>query len=514
MTVRLLMLLAVVAVVVVGDVAAYNILFFHNAGTRSHLHVMFPIAEELLERGHTVTGAFFSPSGIQHPNYTEILLPDIVTEAMTSLSKVMMEQGSETSILNYRILSRAYASWDYILDRAVEFMQNPHFQSILQQKFDMIVEIGGLGSFLAEVLDCPITIVMPAGPMHTITNYLGTPFNPAHQAVLSSKMTDPTVFSQRLANVALYLGFGLFSKVTSYAITSGLRSRLGYEGPSITEAMASRTQLLLANSHVVTHPPIPLMESVVQIGGVHIKPSKPLPPDLQQFLDAAPQGAILVSFGSAIQPSSMTEEKRQIFLDTFKALDLPIIWKWDAEVSGLPPNIMVSKWLPQQDLLAHPNLKVFVTHGGLLSTMEAIHFETVIVGIPFGNDQVPNLLRAEQHNIGIMLTWENLNAQSFTAAIRRAMEDREMSTSMKKYSRLFKDVEVHPRKKAAWWIEYAIRNNGTQFFRPASLQLSWYQYLMLDMMAFVLVVLTLLLVSLYLLVRLLAYVCRRKAKTD
>jgi UDP:flavonoid glycosyltransferase YjiC (YdhE family) len=30
---------------------------------------------------------------------------------------------------------------------------------------------------------------------------------------------------------------------------------------------------------------------------------------------------------------------------------------------------------------------VFVTHGGLLSTMEAIHFETVIVGIPFGNDQ-------------------------------------------------------------------------------------------------------------------------------
>jgi UDP:flavonoid glycosyltransferase YjiC (YdhE family) len=32
-------------------------------------------------------------------------------------------------------------------------------------------------------------------------------------------------------------------------------------------------------------------------------------------------------------------------------------------------------------------LQVFVTHGGLLSTMEAIHFETVIVGIPFGNDQ-------------------------------------------------------------------------------------------------------------------------------
>jgi hypothetical protein len=28
----------------------------------------------------------------------------------------------------------------------------------------------------------------------------------------------------------------------------------------------------------------------------------------------------------------MTEEKRQIFLETFQALDMPIIWKWDTEV--------------------------------------------------------------------------------------------------------------------------------------------------------------------------------------
>jgi hypothetical protein len=35
---------------------------------------------------------------------------------------------------------------------------------------------------------------------------------------------------------------------------------------------------------------------------------------------------------AAIQPSAMTEEKRQIFLDAFKSLGLPVIWKWDAEV--------------------------------------------------------------------------------------------------------------------------------------------------------------------------------------
>ena len=36
----------------------------------------------------TVTGAFFSSSGIKHANYTEILLPDIISEAWQTLSKV------------------------------------------------------------------------------------------------------------------------------------------------------------------------------------------------------------------------------------------------------------------------------------------------------------------------------------------------------------------------------------------------------------------------------------------
>ena len=52
---------------------------------------------------------------------------------------------------------------------------------------------------------------------------------------------------------------------------------------------------------------------------------------------------------------------------------LQVIWKWDKEMPGLPDNILLrfdlywklslkahfsSSWLPQQDLLAHPNLKV------------------------------------------------------------------------------------------------------------------------------------------------------------
>ena len=53
-----------------------------------------------------------------------------------------MEQGSGNSFMSWGFLSRVYASWDYIMDKAVEFMHNPHFQPVLQQKFDMLIEIG------------------------------------------------------------------------------------------------------------------------------------------------------------------------------------------------------------------------------------------------------------------------------------------------------------------------------------------------------------------------------------
>ena len=70
----------------------------------------------------------------------------------------------------------------------------------------------------------------------------------------------------------------------------------------------------------------------------------------------------------------MPEEKIRVFIEAFRKLgDLAVLWKWDAAVPDLPANVMTSAWLPQQDVLGHPNLRAFVTHGGMGSVMEAIH---------------------------------------------------------------------------------------------------------------------------------------------
>ena len=89
--------------------------------------------------------------------------------------------------------------------------------------------------------------------------------------------------------------------------------------------------------------------------------------------EAGPEGVIYVSFGSVLKASVMSEDKRLTLLNVFGKLKQKVLWKWETEhMEDKPPNVMLHKWLPQQDVLGHPNVKLFVSHGGQSSFQETI----------------------------------------------------------------------------------------------------------------------------------------------
>lgn len=89
------------------------------------------------------------------------------------------------------------------------------------------------------------------------------------------------------------------------------------------------------------------------------------------FLANSKNGVVFVSFGSVIKASLMTEENKNILLNVFKRFpQYDFIWKWDQDsMPGKPDNVLLSKWLPQRDILAHPKLKVFITHAGMFDCL-------------------------------------------------------------------------------------------------------------------------------------------------
>lgn len=90
-------------------------------------------------------------------------------------------------------------------------------------------------------------------------------------------------------------------------------------------------------------------------------------------------GFIYVSMGSSVKAANMPENLRQLLVTTFSKLPYRVLWKYESAIiqSDLPPNVKISRWLPQQNILGHKNLKAFITHGGLLSM-----YETVFHGVP------------------------------------------------------------------------------------------------------------------------------------
>ena len=200
--------------------------------------------------------------------------------------------------------------------------------------------------------------------------YVGNQENPAVHPDHVIPFIEPLSFSQRLINTIFFavMDYDVFGWVW-FTI---LADSEVFDLQSYTK-LAEKSSLMLLCSHFVTHSPRLLTPNTVEVGCLHCRQGEELPGDLQELLDDHPEGVVYVSFGSSVKPSQMPEERKEIFLKTFARLDHPVIWKWDEEsIPNLPKNVILSKWIPQQDLLAHQNLRVFVSHGGLLSVQEAL----------------------------------------------------------------------------------------------------------------------------------------------
>lgn len=86
--------------------------------------------------------------------------------------------------------------------------------------------------------------------------------------------------------------------------------------PSIDQ-LRKNVSIIFANVHRSITYPRPHMPRLVYIGGAHIKPPRPLPTDLQKFLDESPQGVIYFSLGTVIKGSKMPKEKLDVFLGEY-----------------------------------------------------------------------------------------------------------------------------------------------------------------------------------------------------
>lgn len=156
---------------------------------------------------------------------------------------------------------------------------------------------------------------------------------------------------------------------------------------------------------------------------------------------------------------------------------------------------------------AHSNVKIFITHGGLLSTLEAIHFGKPVIGIPAYGDQHLNAAKMETMGIGFKLAFASLAEEKIYEAITKILNDPIYDKNAKDLSKRFTDRPRSPLDEATFWIEYVIRHKGAKFMKSPLLQLNFYESYMLDV---ILVIITLLITPIFILIKIMSYVCGSK----
>ena len=98
--------------------------------------------------------------------------------------------------------------------------------------------------------------------------------------------------------------------------------------------------------------------------------------------------------------------------------------KWEADtLEGQPKNVFISKWLPQDDVLAHPNIKLFISHCGLGGMIEAKYHGVPIIGLPLFGDQDTVAANIEKEGWGMKLELGELSEKSLSRAIKTVLGD-------------------------------------------------------------------------------------------
>ncbi|XP_069686785.1 UDP-glycosyltransferase UGT5-like [Periplaneta americana] len=454
----------------------------------SHHIVHRAVMKELHSLGHhvvVVTSHPMQDSSLQ--NYTEIDISD--TELYWS-----KRFGTDKDDDPYQ----KKFIWNIL--QITEYMctiiyNNQQLQKILlEQNFDLVIVewhsapcTYGYSYFLSS----PLIGISSTGTYDSGHDSVGNPTHPAYIPNAVLPHTDHKTFWERISSVWNALWFRwLWHTIILPSHDAIARQQFGDSMPHIGDIEKNLSLLILTldSLSLYTRPNVP---AIVEIRGLHLQQPKPLPKDLQDFLDGALEGVIYFSLGTNVRSDRMTEEKRQIFLDAFSELpQFRVLWKWESdELPGQPSNVKVAKWLPQQDVLSHPNIKLFIYQGGLQSTEEVIRACVPIIGIPIFADQNRIVINMAEFGAGVYVDFNDLKKETLLNKVNEVIYNKTYKENMKKLMIRLKDEPDNSLSRAAWWIEYVIRHKGARHFRTAALDLTWIQNLLLDVIACIIFVL-------------------------
>lgn len=489
----------------------------------SHWINMKILLEELHSRGHNITVLRSAQSWYIPQNssiytsidifmledetdfnfYNQMLLNVMECRRSLSLTHTFCQQFWISSMLQkgHKILSRASAM---MLD------DSAFIKRMKDANFDLMLTDPGLtlGVILGSYLKLPM--VFNVRWINSGEGHLTIAPSPVSYVPISgSELHDQMNFLERTKNMLHYL----YSVGEQYFIIEPPYSdvfKQHFPPGTTLLSLQHAADIWLIRTDFVFEFPRPTMPNVVYIGGFQCKKARPLPPELEDFMQSSGEhGVVIMSLGTLV--SALPRDVTEAIAAAFAELPQKVVWRFmGEEPSSVGNNTLLMKWLPQADLLGHPKTRAFVAHGGTNGMYEAIYHGVPVLGLPLLLDQFDNLHRLKVRGAARVVEAHSLTKEVFLEALKDILESPSYRNNIQRLSQIHRDKPVSPMDTAVFWTEYVIRNKGAAHLQSAGFDLPWYAYFCLDVAAALMVLFGAFLWVFVLICRLLC--CRRSGK--
>ncbi|XP_017038347.1 UDP-glucosyltransferase 2 [Drosophila kikkawai] len=468
-----------------GYLEAARILALFPIPSPSHYFFGLSYLKKLASLGHEITSV--NPFPLKEPveNIYDVPVPEVFDnfeEILKSVHKPKSLWKGNDFINEYTLnLTRTVLSSDGVR-REILSPGKAQFDLVIADLWRLDALYG-----LAATFEAPIIGLAPYGTDWKIDGLVGNISPMSYIQSPSSNLYDLKTFRGRLSH---FLDRSIAWMNWSWRHRGKQETLYRKYFPKIADKqplseISRNYALIFVNQHFTLSSPRSYVPNMIEVGGLHIdKEPKPLSQELEEFIQGAGEnGVIYFSLGTNVRSKSLSQDLRKVLMDTFANLPQRVLWKFDDDqLPGKPSNVFISKWFPQQDILAHPKVKLFITHGGLLSTIESIHYGKPMLGLPCFFDQFNNMEHVKSQGLGLVLNLKKMTSQDFNSTVLRLLTEKSFEEAARARASLYRDRPMKPLETAIWWTEYILRHKGATHMRVAGRELDFFTYHSLDVL--------------------------------
>ncbi|XP_028269791.1 UDP-glucuronosyltransferase 2A1-like [Parambassis ranga] len=491
------------ALCVPWSVKGGNVLVWYTEG--SHWINMKPVLDALMDKGHQVTvlvpsvSMFMNSSEPSRFRYELFNVSVSLQEMEDFLEEFFHFSMYEIDHMNYlQLYIRFMDLFKRDLHYAFKYLDGvvkseATMKKLREGNYDVLLaDPIFVGSDLtADILGIPLVYTLRFSLAHNWERQCGQlPAPPSFVPGAMSKLTDKMDFSERVWN---FLFYALQDAVVNYIMWNMADEYYSEVKGKPTNAceLMGRADIWLMRTYWDFDFPRPFLPNFKFIGGIHCKPAKPLPKEMEEFVQSSGDaGLVIFTLGSMIK--NITTEKGNMIASALAQIPQKVLWRYSGEKPAtVGPNTRIYNWIPQNDLLGHPKTKAFVTHGGTNGIYEAIYHGVPMVGIPMFADQPDNLVHMKAKGAAVTVDLNFMTTEDLKDAINTVINDKSYKENAMRLSSIHHDRPLSPLDEAVFWLEFTMRNKGAKNLRVAAHELTWYQYHSLDVLAFLFAVILL-----------------------